>query len=362
MLNDEERERLKAGCRRLHGHGPSTPGQYLREVAAWCAEHDVRWDAYGSGDLIEGFEAKVAELLGFDAARFVPSGTLAQQVALRIWCERAGHAHFGMHPTSHLELYEQRGYAHLHGLRATLVGPMHEPLLAEHLLSVKERLAALLVELPIREAGGQLPTLAQLTDLKAAARKCGARLHLDGARLWECAPWFGVPYREICAGFDSVYVSFYKGIGALSGAMLLGPRDFIDEAQLWQRRSGGNLYTLAPSVASAAMRFDQQLTKIPTYVDRARRVAEVLGAIDGVVVLPPLPPTNMMHVFLPMSPELAVERRDAYAGRSGVWLFAAARAADMPGHSRLELSIGDGALDISDEEIDAGFRAIVERR
>jgi threonine aldolase len=177
----------------------------LAPLAAWCAEREVHLDHYGDGEMINGFEREVAGRLGFEAARFMPSGKMAQQIALRVWSERAGCDHVGMHPTSHLELHESRGYNHLHRLRATLVGPADRPLRGEHLDAVPERLAALLIELPIREAGGQLPAWDELEALKTAALERGVRLHLDGARLWECGPGYRRELAEICAGFDSCY-------------------------------------------------------------------------------------------------------------------------------------------------------------
>ena len=361
-MSDElqaRRQALRDASRSLHGHGPSSPGQVLREVAAWCDEQSVRFDVYGTGDLIEQFEARVADLLGFPAARFVPSGTMAQQIALRIWSDRAGLDRIGMHPTSHLELHEQRGYDHVHRLHATLVGPAASPLLAEHLAAVAEPLAALLVELPIREAGGQLPTWDQLAALKQAAARRPTRLHLDGARLWECAAWFGRSYAEICEGFDSVYVSFYKGIGALPGAMLLGARDFIDQAIVWQRRCGGNLYTLAPNVASAAMLLERRLARMPDYYRRSHEIAGILAGMDGLSLLPAQPHTNMMHVFVAKGAEAAMLARDRVAEERGLWLFNSARPADVPGHCRFELYLGDAALDLADPAIAAGFHALM---
>jgi threonine aldolase len=353
------REQLKASSKWLHGHGPQTPAELLERIATWCRENEVAFDVYGTGELIEGFEARVADLLGFEAARFLPSGTMAQPIALRIWAERAQTTHVGMHPTSHLELHEQRGYAQLHGLRATLIGPASSPLLAEHYAAVKERLAALLIELPIREAGGQLPSWEELEALKQTVREAGTWLHLDGARLWECAAHYRRSYAEICEGFDSCYVSFYKGIGALPGAMLLGPRAFIDEAILWQRRSGGNLYTLAPNVASAAMLLDERLARMPAYHQRALEIARVLRAIEGVAVLPDPPHTNMMHVFLALESEAAMAGRDRVAEELGLWLLSAARPADVPGHCRFELYVGEAAMQVGDRELDAGFRSLL---
>ena len=166
----------------------------------------------------------MAALLGKPAAAFMPSGTMAQQIALRIAVERAGINHVAMHPTSHLELHEERAYAHLHGLRVTLLGPRQRPVARQPTWRrVPERLAALLVELPAREIGGRLPAWDDLVALATLARSRGIHLQMDGARLWEAREAYAPrTHADIAALFDSVYVSFYKGIGALAGAMLLG--------------------------------------------------------------------------------------------------------------------------------------------
>src|SRR5262245_27068213 len=137
MDDDDE---LQRSSRAVNAHGPVDPAAELEAMAAWCRATGIRSDLYGRGEVIERFETKVAALLGYPAARFLPSGTMAQQIAVRVWCDRAGVGHFGMHPTSHLELHEDRAYAHLHGLTATLVGPMFRPLTAQHLAAVGERL------------------------------------------------------------------------------------------------------------------------------------------------------------------------------------------------------------------------------
>ena len=92
-------------------HVARTPSKVLYEAAAWCEAAGHSFDRYGTGPLIEDFEAKVADLLGFPAARVMPSGKVAQNIAMKVWCERAGSNHFGVHPTSHLELHEGRAWA-----------------------------------------------------------------------------------------------------------------------------------------------------------------------------------------------------------------------------------------------------------
>ncbi|QDU66077.1 threonine aldolase family protein [Engelhardtia mirabilis] len=357
----DRRAQLRTSARRLHGQGRTRPHELLEAAAAWCREHEVEWDHYGRGAILQDFEAKVADLLGFEAARFMPSGTMAQQIALRIWADRAGSSHVGMHPTAHVELHEERGYAHLHGLRVSLVGPERTPLLAEHLRGLSEPIAALLVELPIREAGGQLPTWDELEQLKFAAAELSVPLHLDGARLWECGPAYGRALSEITRGFASCYVSFYKGIGALPGSMLLGAKDFVDQAAVWQKRHGGNLFSLAPNAATAAMRLDERLARMPLWLERARSMAATLNAIDGVRTLPDVPHTNLFHLYLDLDAERALAARDAVAEQCGIWLYESIEPADRPGTSRFELYVGDAAMALSDEEVGEAFAMLLQR-
>ncbi|MGI8698645.1 MAG: threonine aldolase family protein, partial [Mycobacteriales bacterium] len=227
-------------CTRFLGwHGRPRPREVLLELAA-ATPDDLRPDHYGAGAVLEDLEAQVAELLAKPAAVFMPSGTMAQQIALRIWSERRGTRTVAFHPTCHLELHEERGYDRLHGLHAKLVGQPHELLRLVDLEELAEPLAALLLELPQRELGGRLPDWDDLLAQTAWARERGIALHLDGARLWEAQPFYGRPHAELAGLFDSVSVSFYKGLGGLAGAALASDAATIAEARVWQRRHGGN--------------------------------------------------------------------------------------------------------------------------
>lgn len=351
---------LRASSRPIHGHGTESVSDTLNRIADWCDATGVKFDSYGTGGLIQRFESEVADLLGFPAARFMPSGTLAQQAALRIWADRSGIKHVAMHPTSHLELHEQHGYSHLHGLTATLVGPRDRAMLADDFAVLPERFAALLVELPTREAGGLLPSWAELEDIKEVARDRAVKLHLDGARLWECGPAYDSSYAEICEGFDSVYVSFYKGIGALPGAMLLGPEDFVAEAAVWQRRGGGNLYTLTPNVASAAMQFQSRLNRMPELLERTREMVQLLSSIDGITIKPNPPHVNMFHVFVNLDVESALDARNRVADGFGIWTYGSVQSTDVPGVSMTEVYVGEAAMHVSDTELEQAFRSLMD--
>jgi len=352
-LSLPEVEALLKRCTTIVPGSPlSDPGEELIRIGEWCRTHGHRADHYGEGPLIEGFEAKIAALLGMEAAVFMPSGTMAQQIAMRIRSEETGVAQFGMHPTSHVELHEERGYARLHGLQATLIGASDAPTLAADLDRCPERLAALLIELPAREIGGQLPTWDQLAELSALARARGVHLHMDGARLWEAREAYAPrTYAEICALFDSVYVSFYKGIGALSGAMLLGSASFVKAARVWRQRHGGTLVQLHPAVASAAMRFDDAVARMPALRARTLPFAAQLATIPGVQLLPAPPQVNMFHLYVNTAANAMIDAREQIAAETGVWLSPRYQPAALPGHSFTEFYVGDNLLPLQDADL-----------
>ncbi|MEP6997457.1 MAG: beta-eliminating lyase-related protein [Betaproteobacteria bacterium] len=347
-LRAEEQDALRRRCAIVvSGHGEDAPGAELARVAEWCRQRGWHADRYGEGALIGAFETKVAALLGKPAAAFMPSGTMAQQIALRIACERAKNSTIAMHPTSHLELYEEHAYARLHSLQAILLGDRERPTSARDLAELPASPAALLVELPAREIGGRLPARHELAALAALAAERGIWRHMDGARLWEAREYYApASYAEIGGHFDSIYVSFYKGIGALAGAMLLGPEDFIAEARVWRRRHGGTLVQLHPFVASAAMRFDAQLAKMAAYRARAAAFVEALADIGGLTVLPAPPQVNLFHLHFQAPAEALTAARDQIASEDGAWLAPRFSAERGPGRASAEIYVGDNLLAI----------------
>ena len=355
----EERAAIFARCDRyLNGHGRKRPREILQSLAEEAGADELA-DVYGTGSLIADFEREIADLLGKEDAVFLPTGTMAQQIALRIWSERSHRTVVGFHPTCHLQLHEQMGYSRLHGLHARLIGEPERLLTLEDLELVAEPLAALLLELPQREIGGQLPEWEELLAEIAWAKERSIALHMDGARLWESAPYYGRTYAEVAALFDSVYVSFYKGIGGISGAALAGAQDFIKEARVWQVRHGGRPFTLFPYILAARAGLHLRISRFPQYHARALEIAEILSAVPGILVKPKRPQTHMMLVYLRGSaPALSAANADI-ARESRVQLARSFSATELPGYSKFELSIGDAAGALSNEEIERLFHQLM---
>ena len=189
LLDTPEAKKIRKACHHFLTHDyPRNPRQVLSELAE-MTDPELEADRYGHGDLIAGFESEVAALVGKEAAVFMPSGTMCQQIALRIWSERRGTRNVAFHPKSHLEMHEEKAYQRLHGLNGILVGSSDALLTLDDLKGISEPLGALLLELPQRELGGQLPDWELLNEVVAWARERGIPSHLDGARLWECKPF-----------------------------------------------------------------------------------------------------------------------------------------------------------------------------
>ena len=185
--SDAERLEIRLNCTRFVAYHRYKPvRQLMREIAE--APYAELWqDGYGRGGFLQQLEAEIASLLGKDAAVFMPSGTMAQQIALRIWSDRAGVPMVAFHPTCHLEIHEHMAYRELLHLKSVLVGGADSLMSPAEVSAIEEPIASLLLELPQREIGGQLPPFEHVEAIGAWCSSNGVRLHLDGARLWECS-------------------------------------------------------------------------------------------------------------------------------------------------------------------------------
>ena len=335
----------------LPGHRARPPAELFGAMAAWCEANGVKHDVYGEGALIQAFERRIADLLGFEAAVFCISGTMAQVTALRLAAMERNHAPVALHPTSHIFVHERSNHQLLGHFDALQVGDRNRPWSAADITGIPDRLGAVGLEIPMREIGGQLSDWDELQAIKAHCRDQDIHLHMDGARLWEAAAGYGRPVAEIAASFDSVYVSLYKGIGGLGGAMLAGSHGFVTRAAEWFRRQGGNVIHRSPYIVAAAMQFDGRLAAMPDYFRRTEFLYDVLRDYPLLQVNPARPQANMLHIHLPVSRERALAIRQDLAEQHGIWIFNRVNHGVLPGSSYFELYVGDNLLAASDARV-----------
>jgi threonine aldolase len=321
---------------------PRTPAQVLADAAAWAEDHDVAWDRYGAGGAVERLEAELVEVFGTGAAAFFPSGTMAQQCALRVWCDRRGTSRIAIPDLSHLLVHEEDGPRLLHGFRFEhLTTGWCTPTVAD-LEAVPGDLAAVLVELPLRDAGCLLPEWDELVALGEATRARGAALHLDGARIWEAQASYDRPLADIAGVADTTYVSFYKGLGGLAGAALLGPADVVEEARRWRKRMGGTLFHLTAEAVTAL----RGLTDRPRFADQLAWTRSLAAALPGhgLTPHPSVPHVQTFRVFAPGEPDPVNDRLLAVMEREDLALGGPWRAAEEPGRVTTELTCSGAAL------------------
>jgi threonine aldolase len=353
---------LRRSCRAFLSFGTSEDdAAELLRVGEWVRKQGLSADFYGDGEFVQAFEQRVAGLLGFEDGCFMPTGTMGQLIVLRMYADASGNRNVGVHPSSHHVLHEDNAYDVLHGLHAVLISPWSRPVLASDVREARDPLGTVSVELPVRWLGGQLQTWEQLEELKATCRERGMKLHMDGARLWESQPFYGRSYADICRGFDSVYVSFYKMVGALGGAMVLGSADFVKTARVWRHRHGGNLFQMLPYVASAAMRLDDVLPRIPEYVKRAKSLTEAIAADSRITVLPRPVQTNMFRVYLRGDPGALSRQRDRIAREDKIWVAGGFSTTRVPGVVETELQVGEEVgSNVKDADIARAFSRLLE--
>jgi threonine aldolase len=319
---------------------------------------DEHADVYGNG-VVEALEERTAALLGMEAAAFFPTGTMAQQVALRCWAGRTGNPTVALHALAHPEVHERQAFSQVSGLRPVRI--TSEPRLptADEVRDFPEPFGALMLELPLRDAGFVLPTWEELGELVAAARERDAVVHFDGARLWESTVHFGRSLDEIAGLADSVYVSYYKSLEGYGGAALVGPRTLVEEAKVWRHRYGGAVFQQFPTALSALAGLERELPRLPSYVGHARVVADALregfeaAGLPWTRVHPERPHTNDFQVWLPYGVDVLTEASLRQGEETKTLLFAHPWDEAGPGLSRTEVSVRAEGLDWTAEDVRA---------
>ena len=241
----------------------------------------------------------VAELLGKEAALFLPSGTMCNEIALRVHCRHGEEmlAHASAHPIH----FESGGPAALAGVNVrSLDGPRGQYDAATLEAAIRPdnrhmpRSRLVWVEQTSNLGGGSIWPLAKVREVTAVARRRGLSTHMDGARLMNAVVASGVPAQEWAAPFDSAWIDFTKGLGAPVGAAIAGSRDFIAEAWRLKQQMGGAMRQAGIIAAGGIYALHHHVKRLAEDHANARRLAEGLAALPGVSLDPATVETNLV--------------------------------------------------------------------
>lgn len=273
-----------------------TPGMLAAMQAAAVGD-----DVYGEDPTINRLERAVADYLGKEAALFVPSGTMSNQIAIRLHC-RPGEELI-CDSTSHVLLWEAGGPAALSGVTTRAIDGTFGILSPSHLdgkvrpkdmHSPQTKLVVL--ENTHNRGGGTCYTLDNVKPIYAWAKANGLAMHLDGARLWNAIVATGVPGKDWARYFDSISVCFSKGLGAPVGSALAGTKAFIDQAR-WVRKLFGGAMRQAGYLAAACLyAMEHHIHRLAEDHANAKVIAEAISAVPGLKLTPPKVETNLVWI------------------------------------------------------------------
>jgi threonine aldolase len=267
-------------------------------MKAAMMEAEVGDEQHGDDPTVHLLCDRMAALLGKEAAMFLPSGTMCNVVAINTHC-RPGDEVLA-HETAHILSSEG-------GSHAAIAGVQIHPLRGERGMFDAATLRAAIrgggryspsqrlleIEQTANIGGGAVWPLAALTELTGIAREQGWATHMDGARLMNACVASGIPAAEMCAGFDTVWLDFTKGLGAPLGAVLAGSAEFIGQAWRWKQRLGGSMRQAGICAAACLHALDHHVERLAEDHANARALAAGLGQIAGMAV--EAPDTNLVY-------------------------------------------------------------------
>ncbi len=258
----------------------------MREAMA-CAE--VGDDVLGDDPTVQALERRTCEVLGKEAAVYMPSGTMTNQVAIRAHTEPGDE--IVLDAQAHIYYYEAGATAALSGVMVRLIDGHRGIFTSEQLRAALRpanvhlpRTRLVCLENTHNRGGGAIWPLEQIAQVTAAAREAGLATHLDGARLWNASVATGIAERDYASHFDSVSVCFSKGLGAPVGSCLAGRAEFIDRARRFRKMFGGGMRQAGIIAAGALYALKHNRERLAEDHANARLLAEAVAGVAGIEV------------------------------------------------------------------------------
>jgi threonine aldolase len=272
-------------------------------MRAAMAAADVGDDVFSEDPTVIRLQERVAELLGKEAALFVPSGTMSNQICIR--CHTQPGDELICEVNNHIFQYESGGPAVISQVMCRTVegdyGVIDVAMIdglvkgeSEHM--ARTRLVCL--ENTHNRGGGKIFPLEKIERISRWARGQGLAMHLDGARLWNAVVATGIPFKTWAQHFDTVSVCFSKGLGAPVGSALAGPKELVKRARRIRKTLGGGMRQVGVLAAAANYALDHHIDRLVEDHANAKRLVELIRDIPGVTLAPPEIETNLLFMKL----------------------------------------------------------------
>jgi threonine aldolase len=328
------------------------PSQAMRQAMATAEVGD---DVYSDDPTVNSLEERVAALFGKEAGVFTPTGSLANQLAIRMLV--APGEELIAETNSHIVRAELGAAAVFSGITTRTWPAKNGLLVAKDALEIARpnsgpylvSTTAIAVENTHNFGGGTVQPLEEIKALRKGADEIGVALHLDGARIWNAHVASGVAFNEYGKYFDTISVCLSKGLGAPIGSVMLSTKERVTKARIWRKRYGAGMRQVGLLAGAAHYALDNNIARLSEDHRRAKELAVAIASIDKSFVDPALVETNIVGLDLANAPytaaELATRCREA-----GLWISALG-----PKYARLVTH-----LDFDDEQC-AGAIEILKR-
>ncbi len=277
------------------------PSAAMREAIANAPVGD---DVYGDDPTVNSLEERVAALFGHEAGLFCPTGSLANQLAIRTLVKPG--EELIVETRSHIVRAELGAAATFSGI-TTRTWPAEDGLLrAEDPLAIAHENAgpylvstkAIAVENTHNFGGGTVQPISEIEKLATAAHARGIAMHLDGARIWNAHVASGVSFTDYGKHFDTISVCLSKGLGAPIGSIMLSTKDRVNEARIWRKRYGAGMRQVGIIAAAGHYALDNNIARLADDHARAQKIAKAIAAIEPSLVNPDKVVTNIVGLEL----------------------------------------------------------------
>lgn len=262
------------------------------EMRRAMAEADVGDDVFGEDPTVNELQERCAELLGHEAGLFVPSGSMGNEIAIAVHTQPGDEVI--AEADSHVVNYELSAMATIAGVLPRALPSERGWLTLEQIQQAVRppvyyvaRTGLIVLENTHNMKGGTIYPQSEIEKILALAQERKIPVHLDGARIFNAAVALGVPVRTLTQGFDSVMFCFSKGLGAPIGSMLVGSREFIEEARVVRKRLGGGMRQVGILAAACLYALEHHVERLAEDHEHARMLAQALAELPGVTVIPP---------------------------------------------------------------------------
>ena len=300
------------------------PSRAMREAMASAPVGD---DVYGDDPTVNSLEERVATMFGKEAGVFTPTGSLANQLAIRMLV--APGEELIAETNSHIVRAELGAAAVFSGITTRTWPAKNGLLIAKDALEIARpnsgpylvSTTAIAVENTHNFGGGTVQPLDEIKALRKGADELGLALHLDGARIWNAHVASGVALNEYGKYFETISVCLSKGLGAPIGSVMLSTKDRVSKARIWRKRYGAGMRQVGLLAGAAHYALDHNISRLSEDHRRAKEIAIAIAAIDASLIDPNTVETNIVGLDLSALPITAAELA-ARTKEAGLWISA----------------------------------------